>query len=355
MAESENIYEAYQREQEAEARRVQEQELQRKRVAAEQAREEARIRREAELRIFYNSHIRPELLRTERARRNLLLRVGISLAVITLLVSIIWFFDVRFLLIVLLPIGLGYLIYLGYRFEQFRQRFKPAIVQLLLDFLNQQPNFQSLQYDPKRNIDRKIFARSGLFFTRRALFEGEDHIEGQIGEMPFQLCEIYVKEESRASHRFETIFAGVFVHAHFNEKVVGKLAVWPTRKANAMHRSLRAYYAGGGRPMENTLEDNHFSGPFAQHFTVYAHEGTIIQEILTPPMQQALVKYAQILEDREVYFAVDNQELFAAISHEYDLLEPSFFQTNVTFELIRTFYDDIESILEVIQAFDQTR
>ncbi|MEM6877648.1 MAG: DUF3137 domain-containing protein [Bacteroidota bacterium] len=355
MAESENIYEAYQREQEAEARRLQEQELSRKRLANEQAREAARTRREADLRIFYNSHIRPELQRTERARKILLLRVGISVAVISLLVSVIWFLELPFLLIVLLPIGIGYLIYLGYRFEQFRQRFKPAIVQLLLDFLNQQPNFQSLKYDPKRSIDRQIFGRSGLFFTRRALYEGEDHIEGQIGEMPFQLCEVYVKEESMASHRFETIFAGVFVHAHFNEQVIGKLAVWPTHKANLIHRSLRAYYAGGGRPIENTLEDNHFSEAFDQHFTVYAHEGTVLQELLTPPMQQALVKYAKLLEDREVYFAIDNQELFAAISHEYDLLEPSFFQTNVTFELIRTFYDDIESILEVIQAFDQTR
>ncbi|MEM6396820.1 MAG: DUF3137 domain-containing protein [Bacteroidota bacterium] len=355
MAESRNIYEAYQREQEAQARRLQQMELQRERQAAEQSREQARIRREAELRVYYNSHIRPELQRTERARRNLLIRVILSGVVITLLVSLLLFLKLSFLMVVLLPLGIGYMVYLAYRFERFRQRFKPAIVQLLLDFLNQQPNFQSLQYDAKRSIDKEVLKGSGLFFTRRALFEGEDHIEGQIGEMPFQLCEVYVKEESRASHRFETLFAGIFVHAHFNEKVIGKLAVWPTRKANLMHRSLRAYYAQGGRPVKNTLKDNNFTESFANHFTVYAHEGTIVQELLTPSMQQAMVKYANVLGERDVYFAINNQELFAAISHEYDLLEPSFFQTNVSFELIRTFYDDIESVLEVVQAFDQTR
>ncbi|MEM7575160.1 MAG: DUF3137 domain-containing protein [Bacteroidota bacterium] len=304
----------------------------------------------AELRIYYNTTIRPELMRTERMRRSLLWRVAISIVLSLLMVSAVVVLKLSFLLLFLIPVAILYVANLLYRFEKFRQKFKPAVVQLLLDFMNVSPNYQSLSYEPKRAIGKDRFDRSGLFQTRMASYGAEDYIKGIVGEMPFEMGEIYVQEESRASHRLQLVFAGIFVHAKFNEVTRGQLAVWPRSAENRMHRSIKAYYARGGRNVDHEI----MNPAFLEEFVVYAVEGTVVREILTDPMQSALVAFAREQEDRDLFFAVHDQDLFAAVSHERDLLEPSFFQSNVTFDLIREFYIDITTILKVLSDFDQT-
>ena len=302
-----------------------------------------------ELRLFYNTTIRPELLRLDGLRRRILRGIALSLAGILAVIVVFLVYDLGFLILLLVVPVAFYIGSLYFRIERFRQSFKPAIVRLLLDFINDLPNFRSLQYEPRRPILRDRFERSGLFRPHPDSYRAEDYIRGLVGEMAFEMGEAYVQEVSPASNRLQLVFSGLFVHAIFNEPTTGRLAVWPRHNLRRLKRSVDAYIGAEGRSADVEVMNDRFRELFA----VYAHPGTKVAGILTPPMQDALVTFYD-RERRDLYFAVHNQDLFIGLEHGYDLLEPHYFRSNVSFQLIRQFYTDIMLILTVIQDFDQT-
>ena len=302
-----------------------------------------------ELRLYYNTTIRPELLRLEALRKRILWGMALSLLAILIATTAFVVYDLGFLnLLLVVPIAF-YLGWLYLRIERFRQSFKPAVIQLLLDFINDSPNFRSLEYDAKRPILRDRFERSGLFRPHPDSYRSEDYIRGLVGEMAFEMGEAYVQEISPASNRLQLVFSGLFVHAVFNEPTQGRLAVWPRHHLRRLKRTVDAYISGQGRSADIEI----LNEPFRETFAVYAHPGTKVAGILTPPMQDALLAFYQ-REQRDLYFAVHDRDLFIGLEHGYDLLEPRFFRSNLSFQLIRRFYADITLMLGVIQDFDQT-
>lgn len=303
-----------------------------------------------EFRIYYNTTIRPELLRMERERKRMLWGIFFSISTLIVLLAFFWIINAGFVAVIfLLPI-VFYLGSLYLRIEQFRQRFKPNVVQLLLDFMNQAPNVEGLEYDAKKMVGKDRFLRSEIFRGQAVNYSGEDYIKGLIGEMPFEMSELYVQELSRASNRLTLIFGGIFIHSIFNEDVVGHLAVWPRDRAKYFRRAIKEFIYNGGLPAEVELQNPHFS----ELFIVYAKKGTIVHKILTPPMQDALVDFVETT-GHELFFSVYNQNVFSAISHDRDLLEPHVLRSNLSYDLVRQFYVDIVLMLGVIRDFDQTR
>ena len=302
-----------------------------------------------ELRLFYNTTIRPELLRLEGLRKRILWGMALSVLGILAVTIVFLAYDLGFLILIgALPVAC-YLGWLYLRIERFRQSFKPAIIQLLLDFINDSPNFRSLQYEATRPILRDRFERSGLFRPHPASYRAEDYIRGLVGEMAFEMGEAYVQEISPASNRLQLVFSGLFVHAVFNEPTQGRLAVWPRHHLRRLKRSVDAYIGSKGRSADVEI----LNPGFRETFAVYAHPGTKVAGILTPPMQDALLDF-HAREQRDLYFAVHDQDLFIGLEHGYDLLEPRFFRSNLSFHLIRRFYTDITLMLRIIQDFDQT-
>ena len=167
--------------------------------------------------------------------------------------------------------------------------------------------------------------------------------------MAFEMGETYVREISPASNRIQIVFSGLFVHAIFAERTQGRIAVWPRATIRRHKRTVDAYVGDGGRPADiEVMNDD-----FRRRFATFAHVGTHVASILTPPMQEALVRL-DTSQPNEIFFAVHDQDLFIGVAHDYDLLEPEFWQSNVSFELIRKFYTDLVLVLETIEVFDQT-
>lgn len=303
-----------------------------------------------EFRIFYNMSIRPELVRMETERKRMLFGMVTSVAGLAIVVVLFMVLDVGFLLLIsALPI-VFYLGTLYFKIEKFRQRFKPNVMQLILEFLNASPNLESLSYDAKKMVADDRFKASELFGGRRVSFVGEDYIKGIVGEMPFELSELYVQEVSKASNQLNLVFGGIFIHAIFNEDVVGHLAVWP-RKLHTYHRrTIREFIYQGGLPAEVEIQNEKFN----ELFVVYAKKGTTVHHILTHPMQDAFVEFIE-KTGHELYFSILNKNIFVGISHDRDLLEPHIFRSNLSYDLIRTFYVDIVLMLDVIKTFDQNR
>jgi len=96
-----------------------------------------------EFRLFYNHTIHPELLRQEKKRKRLLRLIFLSSILLVGLVFLEFYLKTFVLsLFLLLPIGL-YISYLLYRVRKFIADFKPQVVNLILDFFDDGPNYGS--------------------------------------------------------------------------------------------------------------------------------------------------------------------------------------------------------------------
>ena len=243
-----------------------------------------------------------------------------------------------------------YMFYLGYRIQVFRQEFKPRIVGLILDYLNGQLNYANLSYEPKSMIPKLLFQQSGIFHTRGDYYQGEDFIKGMVGEMPFALSELVVRELSPMTSKLQDVFEGIFMHAIFPEgDTQGNIVVWPRHRKQYLTRSIKEYNFRGG-----VNQDYEINNPFFREmFLTYAMPGTHVQGILSEPMQEAIVRYVEFT-GKDMYLAFIDRHIFAGIWEESDLLEPAIFSSNIHFELIREFYFDIMVALKIVEDFDQT-
>ena len=166
-----------------------------------------------QFRLYYNHTIHPELMRMERKRLRLIRLLAASAVLILGLLLFELYIDLAVLtLFLLLPIAL-YIAYLLYRIQQFRLTFKPNVMRLILDFIDDGVNFDPshpLRYDARGNIDKQRFLASQIFKTQPAVYKGEDLIWGKVREMIFEMCELNVEEVSPVGTGLQTVFDGVF-------------------------------------------------------------------------------------------------------------------------------------------------
>jgi hypothetical protein len=306
--------------------------------------------REGEFRIFYNHTIYPELLRMESRRKRLLILLGLSATLLVVLLILDIYINIFLLTLLLsLPVGV-YIFYLASRIRKFVLTFKPRIVNLILRFMNEQlVNYRELNYDSKKFIDKERFLNSGIFSTKAEFYKGEDYITGKIGEMDFELCELDVREVSPVSNKLQIIFKGVFLHAVFNEETEGKIILWPRSKRQYLTRAIKDFTWHDGQNVDHEI----LNESFREKFTVYATEDTHVVSILSDPMQEAIVHFIE-KNKKDVYISFINKEIYAGITSDKDILEPRIFRSNLSFSLVKEFYNDIEMALRIVQDFDQT-
>ncbi len=312
----------------------------------------SKIKRLDEFRIYYNHTIHPELLRMERRRIRLLRLLFFS----TLIMLGILLFEVYLNMLVItlllaIPITL-YISYILYRIRRFRLTFKPNVVRLILDFIDDGMNFDPahpLKYDPKRKIEKSRFFKSQIFATSAHIYEGEDFISGRVGEMDFEMCELSVQEISPVGNSLSRVFQGVFMHATFPEETVGRVIIWPRRYRQFFIRAIKNFTWEGGI----NQDDEVLNEEFRESFMTYATEDTHVVSILSPPMQEAIVRY-RTQTGKEIFMSFIDREIYAAVTEEKDLLEPYLFRSNLSFELVREFFEDIHLLLRIAEDFDQT-
>lgn len=310
------------------------------------------LKRLEEFRLYYNQTIQPELLRMERERLRMVAFMAASLALIAGVIVLELYIDVMVLTLMLsIPLGI-YVFFLWRRMEDFRNRFKPRIVRLILDFIDDGLNFDPsnpLIYSPEGYIDKERFTASRLFDTPAHEYKGEDKIEGKVGEMFFQLSELRVGEISILRNRLNAVFNGVFLHAVFNEPTIGAIAVWPRSRQQFLTNSVRSFTFEGGM----SKDDEILNPDFKRIFMTYATEDTPVAHILSPPMQTALVEFTKT-HHKDLYISFLNRDIHVGLWEDKDLLEPYILRSNLSFDRIREFFEDIHSLLHLVEVFDQT-
>lgn len=241
-----------------------------------------------------------------------------------------------------------YLAIVGARVRRFKADFKPKVVKLVLDFIDDGPLFGDLKYHPKRMIPIDKFMRSQLFITRPAVYEGEDFIEGRIGDVEFELCELKVEEYSRVRQRLDSVFRGVFLRAKFHYPLKGSVLVVPRARLPYLSETVKFYVGKGGQNMDGFIKN----AKFREAYITYGSKNTRVTDLLTEELMGFILTYGKRHDSISLSILGDN--CYVALWNEKDILEPRLFQSNVSFELVREFYNDIYSAMYVVMALDRS-
>ncbi len=238
-----------------------------------------------------------------------------------------------------------------FRVQTYFLEFKPRIVELILDFIDNNVNYSNMKYKPKGKIDKSRFLESYIF-DKADDYAGEDLITGQVRETPFSLSELRVAEFSTVRSQLDKVFNGVFlVGDYFNLEMKGALLVLPDENMKFLSRSERAFHLRGGRRIHGQALPE-----FETWFNTYATPDMRIRDILSEDFQKTILefrkKYQDLNRKKEIYFSIIGDNIFIAITQDKDLLEPSLWSSNVDFGLIKEFHDDIAMLLDLILKID---
>lgn len=300
-----------------------------------------------QFRIFYNQTIHPELMRLDRKRRGMLLRMAISFLLMLALTALVY--NIGIFLVALL-VAIPFVIHIYYLYNQvqkFVATFKPQVVKLVLDFIDDHPLFGDLAYRPKQKVALLKFMASGIFGARPTIYEGEDFIEGRVGDVEFEMSELKAQEYSRVRARMRPMFRGIFLRAKFFHPPSGHLLVLPRPLLPDLSEAVKTFISKGGNNVDALLRYPKFTNKYA----VYASRDTKVNELLP----KHLLDYILYHSDNYgyIYLSLKNQNCFIAITNEKDILEPKIWQSNVSFDLVEEFYDDIYVALHIVQELDR--
>lgn len=241
--------------------------------------------------------------------------------------------------------------YLVFRVQVFFQEFKPRIITLLLDFIDNDVNFSFEKYQPKGVIPAARFFESQIFVGADE-YQGEDLIRGQVRETPFELCELRVREFSPVRNRLDRVFYGIFLIADYQRwDMHGGLLVLPDAYRKYMSKSERAFHLTGGRRVRDNMLPE-----FEAFFDTYATPDVRVKEVMSVDMQRRILQFRERFQHmnrlKEIYFSIIGDKIYLALTQDKNMLEPSLFQPNVSYEIVREFYDDLRLLLDVVLDVD---
>ena len=302
-----------------------------------------------DLRHFYNHTIHPELMRMERKRHYLLTVMGIAFLTILGIIFLQFYLNILVLTLVLVVPLVLYITYMFNEWDNFRATFKPKVVTLLLDFIDNDVTYNvPLKYMEKASISPEVFQASRLFNSAAPDYVGEDYIKGEMGELDFEMSELSVKEFSPVRNRLDDVFRGVMLHARYRRKVQpesGEILVLPRQERQFLSKTIKSFTAKGGRQFDTLTQI------FMDTFVVYSTANANTRGFLSTEMQEAILKYRD-KETKEVYISFIGSDIYIAVKQEKDLLEPALWQSNVSFDLIREYYEDLTMLLSIVLDID---
>ncbi len=304
-----------------------------------------------DFRQFYNQVLFPELKNLERQRRQVLRFLFLTTLLLLLLLGVVLYLQI-FVITLLMVLVVGYAVALAYfKVETYVQNFKPRILRLILDFVDNSVHFNQLQYFPKEKVPMDDFLASRLF-PRADEYQGEDKITGKVRETPFQLSELRVAEFSAVRNQLDPVFRGIFLQASYqNPAMKGSLLVLPDQRKKFLHRTERGFHLMGGRKKTG------FSIPELETwYDLYCTPDFPFETAFPAEFQQLLLDFRLRNQadgqKREVYLSLIGSQLYLAIEQERNLFEPSLWSPTVDFARANAFHEDIQLLLQLILQLD---
>ena len=123
--------------------------------------------------------------------------------------------------------------------------------------------------------------------------------------------------------------------------------IWPRKLQQYLTPTIKKATLRGARNVDRQLRN----AEFRQTFVAYAMPGTDVDELLSTDMQRAILDYHQRTE-KEIYLSFVESQISMGVTNPKDILEPYVFRSNVSFEMIREFFEDISLLISIVEDFD---
>lgn len=306
------------------------------------------MERISDFRIYYNQTIHPELLRMELKRKRVVRLIIISSFLLLGLIVIQLYINILAITLFGIIIIAFYILWLGSKALQFRLAFKPNIVYLLLDFIGDNLNYKNFKYDAKKFLPRSTFLDSKLFATPAIFYRGEDYISGSIGSVDFELCEILVQDVSLVNGKLQSVFKGIFLHSELKEEYEETMWIIPKNKKQFHLRAIESLAVEGGQNVDHLLQD----APYLEKFHTYATQNSDWKKFIPLEKQQMIAEFYR-RSQKDIYLSFVENHVYLFLAEPNDFLEPYLLKSNVSFELVRDFFEDLQIVLTIVEDFDR--
>lgn len=302
---------------------------------------------EETFRQFYNHTIYPELYRMERRRRRLWwMLLGVGLLALMLIVGGLMLKMKALVMLLMLPV-IAYFGWLGNSLRKYVKIFKPRVVLLILDYIDNQMSYDTLKYFPEKGLSKKEFLGSGLYVTKANNYEAEDYISGKIGDVAFEMCEVRVSELAGVQSGVRSVFSGMFFKAVFDRPIQGAFLIVPRKERAKMNKAIKKFNLRGGRQVQiPELE------AFNEEFLMYRTLGASVSLVVSLAFCESILNYYLKTGEHPAVF-ISGAGAYAVLPTSKDMLEPSLYSSNLKFEKINDFYSDLTMLLDLIKEIDK--
>lgn len=290
---------------------------------------------------YYNDYLHTELLNFERRRKRLVWLILILCSLLGILSGMVISLGVVALSFFLAIPWYVLIQFLRGKIFTFRDEFKPMVVNAILKFID-----PTLKYYHKDFIPEDTFNRARIFPIRPEIYKGEDYIMGKIGEVFFELCELEIYHTANLEGKLVRWFEGIFFHANFHNKFQGRILLVPRPEWQHFIPLLKQFAKYGGGEIKGLGDET-----FQKEFIVYAEKNVPYKEVLSPTLLKTINAY-HLKSKKQVYVSFVDSHFYIAIAEPYELLEAHIFFSNLDFELICMFYQELYMFTRLVEDFD---
>lgn len=239
---------------------------------------------------------------------------------------------------------MGFVVYLflihKLSFLTYKKKYKERILKIVFDAY-----LENGFFNPKKFISEGEYVGSFLYQGTYNNYKGEDYAEGLFLGSKVKLSELHVTYQKHTSKRKETkiIFDGLLVICEMKHSFVGTTVVEHDRTEKVFGPWVGRYVQKFARPTELPsvrLE----SVEFEKRFHVTADDQVEARRVLTPFMQEHLLKMAKRVGHPLGFSMTPNQMSIALFTHK-NFFEPPLFRTCVESKSLR----DVDLIFRLIR------
>ena len=153
---------------------------------------------------------------------------------------------------------------------------------------------------------------------------------------------------SKVRNRLNYVFRGVFLHAKFVKPRRGAIMILPRAFNQYLTKTMKDFNIKGGKP----IDESKLSKRFNRSFITYATPQAFTNVLLSNEMQHAIVDYKE-QTNKEIYISFLANDMYLAVTNPKDILEPQIFKSNLSYPLIREFFEDIQILVTIVQDIDE--
>ncbi len=221
--------------------------------------------------------------------------------------------------------------------------FKQRVIKNIIRFID--PN---LVYRENQYISSLEFRQSGIFLKDPDRYSGDDRVSGIIGVTSLDFSEInaeYITKDSKGRTQHHKIFKGLFFTADFNKDFAGRTFVLPDC-AEKLFGSIGKMFQSWNalRPDLVKLEDPEFEKEFA----VYGDDQVESRYILSTSLMRRILEFKQ-KTGRKLFISFIASKMYIAIPYTKNLLEPSIFTTLMDYKKIKSYFDDLQLAISIVE------